>query len=560
MKTLTRMHMLEKQSKGLSARRKNRDGEPGLALRDMEYDTKAMMARLRDTDKLHMDEVKELKAQLREKDRVIAMLQAGYAPLTAENGALRKQVGSLRAEVSALKDALDKAEDRAARLAAMLKKDSSTSDKPPSTDPDFNKAKAESSKEKSEKKVGGQPGHKGHNLKPSPNPDVVVDKLPPETCTCCGGRVVGDGRFESRQVFDVEINIKVTEERAHSGHCSGCGKRFDGEFSEGFNGPVGYGPSVRAIAASLNADANVPIRQVARFLSSLTDGMISMSDGTVVNIVADLAARLDETVRDIIKALASCGVLNVDETGVRVSGKLTWMQIITSEMFSLYGRSAKRGTPNDEMDGLLLLFTGILVHDHLSSYYGYKHVSHAECNVHMLRYLKAVSEIMHHPWAKEMADLLKEANNRKKELIGAERESMDKGELESFRNRYNEVIARGRKEYEDAIEGKKNITYYTEERRLLARLEGYIDEHLRFLSDFAAPFSNNAAEQGARHIKGKKKVSGGFRSDGGTDNYATIASVAATLRKHRKSVFLAFRNAFCGDAPRFGGGAYLDTG
>jgi hypothetical protein len=209
---------------------------------------------------------------------------------------------------------------------------------------------------------------------------------------------------------------------------------------------------------------------------------------------------------------------------------------------------------------LLLLFTGILVHDHLSSYYGYTHISHAECNVHVLRYLKAVAEIMDHPWAKKMADLLREANQRKKELIDAGCGDMVPEELESFRNRFNEILSQGREEYETAIEGKKNITYYTEERRLLARLGEYIDEHLRFLSDFAVPFSNNAAEHGARHVKGKKKVSGGFRSDGGTDNYATIASVAATLRKHGKSVFLAFRNAFQGSIPRFDVTEYIDTG
>jgi transposase len=542
MKTLSRLQILEKQNKDLRIRLENRGGKAELALCAMEGNMAA------------------LESELRDKAVTIAMLQAGYAPLLAENEALRQQVESLQSEVSGLRDALDKAEDRAARLAAMLKKDSSTSDKPPSTDPDFNKAKAESNKEKSGKNVGGQPGHKGHNLSPSPNPDIVIDKMPPVACPCCGEKVISDGRYESRQIFDVEINIKVTEERAHSGYCGGCGKRVDGEFSVGFNGPVGYGPSVRAIVAALNADANVPVHQVVRFLSSLTDGVINMSDGTVVNIVADLAARLDETVQDIIKALASCGVLNVDETGVRICGKLTWLQIICSEKFSLYGRNSTRGTLNDEMDGLLLLFTGILVHDHLSSYYGYTHVSHGECNVHVLRYLKAVAEIMKHPWAKKMADLLKEANMRKKELIDAKCESMVPEELETFRNKYNEVLTQGWEEYSAAIEGKKNITYYTEERRLLARLAEYIDEHLRFISDFSVPFSNNAAEHGARHIKGKKKVSGGFRSDGGTDNYATIASVAATLRKHGKSIYLAFRDAFCGHIPRFGIDANPDTG
>ena len=542
MESLTRLQIMEKQNRDLRIRLENRGGKAELALCAMEGKAAA------------------LESELREKNVTIAMLQAGYAPLAAENETLRQQVKSLLNEVSELRDALDKAEDRAARLAAMLKKDSSTSDKPPSTDPDFNKAKAESSKEKSGKKVGGQPGHKGHNPSPSPNPDVVIDKMPPAACPCCGEKVISDGRYESRQIFDVEISIKVTEERAHSGYCGGCGKRVDGEFSDGFNGPVGYGPSVRAIVAALNADANVPIHQVVRFLSSLTDGVIGMSDGTVVNIVADLAARLDETVQDIIRALASCGVLNVDETGVRICGKLTWLQIISSEKFSLYGRNSTRGTPNDEMNGLLLLFTGILVHDHLLSYYGYTHISHGECNVHVLRYLKAVAEIMKHPWAKKMADLLNEANKRKKELVDAKCESMDPEELETFRSKYSEVLAEGWAEYDAAIEGKKNITYYTEERRLLARLAEYIDEHLRFISDFSVPFSNNAAEHGARHIKGKKKVSGGFRSDSGTDNYAAIASVTATLRKHGKSIFLAFRDAFRGHAPRFGVGVNPDTG
>jgi transposase len=158
---------------------------------------------------------------------------------------------------------------------------------------------------------------------------------------------------------------------------------------------------------------------------------------------------------------------------------------------------------------------------------------------------------MKHLWAKEMTDLLKEANKRKKELIDAEYTTMDKNELENFRNRFNRIIDNGRTEYEAAIKGKKNITYYDEERRLLTRLNKFIDEHLRFIYDFDAPFSNNAAEHGARHIKGKKKASGGFRSDSGMDNYAVIASVAATLRKQGKSVFSTFRDAFCGNSPRF---------
>ena len=537
---LTPMQVLKKENKDLRIRLENRQGKAELALCAME------------------DEMKRLMAELREKGKLVDMLQAGYAPLEAENSSLRQQMADLRMENSALRDALDKAEDRAARLAAMLKKDSSTSDK--STSSDFARVKATSDKEKSGKKIGGQPGHEGRRLLPSPAPDEVIDKIPPEVCPDCGGDVILSGKYESRQVFDVEVRINVKEERAHNGYCGGCGKKLKGGFSEGFNSYVGYGPMVKAIAALLNTDANVPIHQTAVFLSSVTGGRINMSDGTVVNIVSDLAGRLGETVRDIIDALAACGVLNVDETGVRINGNLNWLQIISNEHFTLFGRSPKRGTPNAEMNDLLLLFTGILVHDHLMSYYGYAHVSHAECNVHVLRYLKAVYKIMHHTWAKEMAELLKEANKRKKELMDAGIGLMNPDELKNIRMKYNEILEQGKNEYTAAIEGKKNITYYTEERRLLTRLTEYAEEHLRFLENFDVPFSNNGAEHGARHIKGKKNASGGFRTDGGVDNYAVVASVMATLRKHGMNAFSALCDTFRGSAPRFGKTTNLDTG
>jgi len=174
MRPLTRLQVLEKQNKELRIRLENRGGKSELAMAAM------------------IDELEKLKAQLREKDNMIAMLQVGYSPLMEENTALKQQVESLKQDVGALKDALDKSEDRAARLAAMLKKDSSTSDRPPSND--FARAKAESTKEKSGKKVGGQPGHPGRRLIPSSNPDVIINKMPPDICPDCGKVVVHSGR------------------------------------------------------------------------------------------------------------------------------------------------------------------------------------------------------------------------------------------------------------------------------------------------------------------------------------------------------------------------------
>ena len=54
---------------------------------------------------------------------------------------------------------------------------------------------------------------------------------------------------------------------------------------------------------------------------------------------------------------------------------------------------------------------------------------------------------------------------------------------------------------------------------------------LRFLHDPAVPFSNNQGERDARMMKAKQKISGGFRSIGGAEDFATLRSVISTAKK-----------------------------
>ena len=66
---------------------------------------------------------------------------------------------------------------------------------------------------------------------------------------------------------------------------------------------------------------------------------------------------------------------------------------------------------------------------------------------------------------------------------------------------------------------------------LIIRLRDYRDDVLRFLSDFAVPFTNNQAERDLRMMKVRMKISGTFRTLEGAQVFADIRSVISTARK-----------------------------
>jgi transposase len=66
---------------------------------------------------------------------------------------------------------------------------------------------------------------------------------------------------------------------------------------------------------------------------------------------------------------------------------------------------------------------------------------------------------------------------------------------------------------------------------LLERFRDHRSEVLRFLFDFAVPFTNNLAEQDIRMMKVRMKISGCFRTTDGAQTFATLRSVISTARK-----------------------------
>ena len=63
------------------------------------------------------------------------------------------------------------------------------------------------------------------------------------------------------------------------------------------------------------------------------------------------------------------------------------------------------------------------------------------------------------------------------------------------------------------------------------RLRDRKQDALRFLTDPSVPFTNNLAEQDGRMMKLRQKISGGFRSTEGAEEFAVLRTLISTARK-----------------------------
>ncbi len=66
---------------------------------------------------------------------------------------------------------------------------------------------------------------------------------------------------------------------------------------------------------------------------------------------------------------------------------------------------------------------------------------------------------------------------------------------------------------------------------LLLRLSTRKPDVLRFVTDPRVPFTNNLVERDVRMMKLRQKISGGFRSKAGAEDFAVIRLLLSTARK-----------------------------
>ena len=443
---------------------------------------------------------------LAQRDAVIGQLRVELATATGEIAELRRQLGQ----------------------------NSRNSSKPPSSD-GLAKPAPRSLRKRGARKPGGQDGHPGSTLTPVSTPDEVVEHEP-GCCRGCGDDLVGApevGR-EHRQVFDLPpISPRVIEHQLIKRRC-GCGMATSAPAPHGVGAPVQYGPRITAIIVYLYVGQFLSRQRTAAALAELFGTPVSM--GTVAAMTTRAAAGLDGFTEWVRTHLVAAPVVNFDETGLRVEGKLRWVHSASTGKYSLITVHDRRGTKGMDAAGVLPDFRGIAVHDAWAPYDTYKAVTHALCGAHVLRELQAVTDLAEADakqgqwcWATQAGDALRELNVLVREALAADEglHGNDPAALADAVHRCRSAALLGM-EATRARETKVMAKHHALARRLVDRQ----DDYLRFTLDPWVPFDNNAAEREVRMIKLRQKVSGCLRTLTGAQQFCAIRSYLATAAKH----------------------------
>ena len=125
-------------------------------------------------------------------------------------------------------------------------------------------------------------------------------------------------------------------------------------------------------------------------------------------------------------------------------------------------------------------------------------------------------------------------------MLEAQIDRISDAEYEEYKRRYLSILEEGNLEYKSDL---KTNSYKKDERRLLTRLETYVDNHLLFMKKFYVPFSNNRAEAGLRFARIRQKM-GKFRSIEGAINFTVIRSFTSTCSKNKKSLNSSLKEIF----------------
>ena len=318
-----------------------------------------------------------------------------------------------------------------------------------------------------------------------------------ENCPDCGTHLTGGWVQRTREVIELPVvPVQVTEHVFIARTCPVCRRRcilpaqldgvVMGQQRLGVNPESSSGQALISLIAMLREDARLPIGTIQRYLRTVHE--LHVSRGAIVDAVHRTARKAQGMVAGILERIRGSPVVHADETGWREDGHNGYVWTFSAPTQRYFPCSSQ---------GQALLRD-----------------SHDLCTLYpddapLARWADAV----HRLYTGAKAFTHPQARRRRTAQLALERQLL--------------AVCR---------------PYLTDTSAAQSRLCRHIQRHIKslprtgcgelfvFVAEPEVPADNNAAERSLRHLVISRKISGGTRSEQGTESKMTQASIFGTWR------------------------------
>ena len=348
-----------------------------------------------------------------------------------------------------------------------------------------------------------------------------------EVCPDCGTHLVGGWVQRTREVIEIPVvPVEVTEHVFVARVCPVCERRRVPKVA--LNGVVvgqqRLGVNLISLMVTLREEGRLPLRMIQWYLKTVHQ--LYLSIGGIVQVIHGAAQQAQQVVAEVLERIRASPVVQADETGWRQDGAngYVWTFSTPTERYFLR-RGRDKGVVDEVLDES---FSGVLVSDFYAAYHHYPGLKQ-RCWAHLLRDIHDLRVLypddaklaqwaaaIHKLYAKAKAFVHPQARQRRLAQLRLERK----------------LLTRCRPFLDDPL---------AVQAKLCRRMERFIKELFVFVAEPAVPADNNAAERSLRHLVTSRKISGGTRSEQGTNSKMALASLFGTWRARGLNPLLACR-------------------
>ena len=428
-------------------------------------------------------------------------------------------------EIEALKEKIIK-------MQLKMDTDSTNSGIPTSKTPIGKKKRIPNTREKTNKKIGGQKGHPKHKLKPFSDDEITETvTITPKICDKCLSKNIEVLETSvDKQELDYEVKVIKRKNKFMNCRCKNCGHEFHANIPKDLKEDIQYGKTVQSLAVCLTNEIYTPFNKTVKLIKGITNEEINMSEGYVTKLQKRASKGLEEFIKEIKEYIPKQAVYGWDDGVVTINTKNGILRTYcTDEVVLLIGHENKKKEGLDE-DGILknTPSSTIVMHDHFTHNYNQEYnFENVECVIHLIRRLKKMKEATEHKWCDKLISLLSKTNKDRNELI---RQNIDKFEikyLKELEKEYDDII----KEAQEENNEERNY-FKKEEKSFINDLIKYKKNYLLWAYKFYIPSTNNNSERNIRPVKSKLKISGQFKNINYVKYYADIRSYIETCKKN----------------------------